>query len=107
MKWILIAIATLMPVNQAAASTAMVCLFKPLTMRFNLLVKNGHDMIQWEGGAFQAVVVEFEKPYMTVKHYASSATFKAVIDINNMRGYGGIKTYAGDASEGDIICALD
>lgn len=107
MKWIVVAIATLLPINQAMASTALVCLFKPLSLRFNVIENNNQQMIQWDGGAFQAVVVNFEKPYLTIEHYASTATFKALIDVSVMKGYGSIKMYSGEKSEGEIVCAFD
>jgi hypothetical protein len=94
-------------IPSAVQASALVCLFKPLSLRFNLISKNGDDMIQWESSGFQVVDAEFKEPYLTVKHYASSATFKAVIDVNKMQGYGGISTFKGEKSEGEIICALD
>lgn len=106
MKWLLVAVSVLWPIS-ASASDAFVCLFKPLKLRFNLLMKNGQDMIQWESAGFQAVVVEFENPMMVIKHYAPSATFKAVVDVSKMQGYGEINTFAGEKSGGEIICALD
>lgn len=108
MRRTLIAISVLFVTSaQAAAPTALMCLFKPLTLRFNLVSIDNQDMIQWESSGFQAVVATFDKRYLTVKHYAPSATFKAVIDMQSMQGYGGILTFKGENSEGDIICAVD
>lgn len=108
MRRTLIAISVLFAIPaQAAESTALMCLFKPLTLRFNLVTVSGQDMIQWESSGFQAVVATVEEHYLTVRHYAPSATFKAVIDIETMQGYGGITTFNGEKSEGSIICAPD
>lgn len=109
MKRLLIAILALLPsaVNAAPSSTALMCLFKPFNLRFNLLTKDEQDVIQWESKPFQAVVATFEKNYLTVKQYGSTATFKAVIDIKIMKGYGGIFPFSGDPTEGEIICAVD
>lgn len=83
------------------------CFFKPLGMRFNIVEKNGQDMIQWDGDSFQAVMAEFEDPYLTIRQYASAATFKAVIDIRQMKGYGNVTLFKGEKAEGEIICAFD
>jgi hypothetical protein len=107
MKRFLIVLLAVLPTAAMANPTAMLCLFKPLNARFNIVVKDGEDMIQWEGKGFQAVVAVFEDPYLTIKQYGTSATFKAVIDAKSMNGYGGIVPFTGKATEGDIICAWD
>lgn len=92
---------------QAASPTALLCLFEPLTMRFNLFTKDGQDVIQWESSGFQGVVINVTDGYFVVKHYAPSATFKAVIGVDTLRGYGEIETFKGEKSKGGIICAAD
>lgn len=72
-----------------------------------MVAKGDQDMIQWESKGFQAVVAEFEEPYLTIKQYGSTATFKAVIDVKQLRGYGGIIPFKGEKTEGSIICAFD
>lgn len=108
MKKTLIAIWVLLatPV-QAATPTALLCLFEPLAMRFNLFTKDGQDVIQWESSGFQGVVINVSDGYFVVKHYASTATFKAVISVTTLQGYGVVETFKGETSKGGIICAAD
>lgn len=108
MKRALIAIWALLatPVH-AATPTALLCLFEPLSMRFNLFTKDGQDVIQWETSAFQGVVINVSDGYFVVKHYASTATFKAVINVKTLQGYGVVETFKGESSKGGIICAAD
>lgn len=107
MRWIVITLAMMLPSTVWASNAAMMCLFKPLTLRFNLIGKDGNDLIQWESNAFQVVDAEFKEPYLTIKQYGTTATFKAVIDVNQMKGYGGISKFDGKKTEGEIICAFD
>lgn len=111
MKKVLLALLMVLPTVAWAAEVndqkALVCLYKPMNFRFNLVNNNGFDMIQWEGGPFQAVVLNVDEKYLTVKHYAKTATFKAVIDIKTLNGWGSISLYSGEKSDGEIICAVD
>lgn len=107
MKWVLLALLLVLPIAAKAEPTALVCLYEPLKMRFNLVNKNGIDMIQWEGNAFQAVVLTVDEKFLTIKHYGSTAIFKAIVDIKTLQGYGGIFLFSGDKTEGAIICATD
>lgn len=108
MKKALIAILVLCATSaQAATPTALLCLFEPLALRFNLFTKDGQDVIQWESSGFQGVVVNVSDGYFVVKHYASSATFKAVISVSTLQGYGMVETFKGETSKGGIICAAD
>ena len=97
----------LLPTVALASPSAMMCLYKPLNLRFNMIAKNGSDMIQWESMPFQVVDAEFKEPYLSIRQYGATATFKAVIDVNQMKGYGSTSQFSGEKSEGEIICAFD
>lgn len=107
MKKVLLALLLVLPTVARAEPTALMCLFEPLNFRFNLVNKNGVDMIQWEGSPFQAVVINSDGKYLTVHQYANTATFKAVIDIQTLKGYGAAHLFSGEDMEGRIICATD
>lgn len=111
MKRVLIAFLMALPTAAIAAQqttpTALMCFYKPLNLRFNIVTKDEQDMIQWESRSFQAVIFEYKKPYMTIKQYGTSATFKAVIDSTTLIGYGGITLFEGKSTEGEIVCAWD
>jgi hypothetical protein len=107
MRWIAVALVMMLPSKAWAEASAMMCLFKPLNLRFNMISKNGQDMIQWESNAFQVVDADFKEPYLTIKQYGTTATFKAIVDVSQMKGYGGISQFDGKKTEGEIICAFD
>lgn len=107
MKWVVLALSMLVPTAAYSEATALLCLYKPLGMRFDLVNKDGVDMIQWDSNPFQAVVVTVDSKYLTLKQYGHTATFKAVIDVKSLRGYGGIGLFSGEQTEGEIICATD
>ena len=104
---ILIALLIAFPTAAKAEATALMCLLEPVAIRFNLVNKNGIDMIQWDSNPFQAVVLTVDDKYLTVKQYGPTATFKAIIDIKTLQGYGGIMPFKGEKIEGKIICATD
>lgn len=107
MKRVLIAALMVLPTAAKAEVTALMCLLEPAAARFNLINKNGVDMIQWDSNPFQAVVLNNDGKYLIIKQYGSTATFKAVIDINTLKGYGGVFPFKGEKIEGNIICATD
>lgn len=111
MKRVLLALLMVLPTaalaTQPEDQKALVCLYKPMNFRFNLVNNNGIDMIQWEGAPFQAVVLNVDEKYLSVKHYAKTATFRALIDIKTLIGWGEISLYSGEKSQGEIICAVD
>ena len=109
MKKVLLALLLVLPTVAYAVEDqkALVCLYKPMNFRFNLVNSNGIDMIQWEGSPFQAVVLNVDEKYLSVKHYAKTATFKALIDIKTLLGWGEISLYSGEKTQGEIICAVD
>lgn len=107
MKRVLLAFLLILPTAAMASPTALICLYKPLGMRFNLVNEKGIDMIQWDSNPFQAVILTVDDKYLTIKQYGTTATFKAVIDVKTLRGYGGIGLFSGEKTEGEIICATD
>lgn len=107
MRWILASCLALMPISVSAAPTALMCFFKPLKARFNLITKDNQDMIQWESSNFQAIVTTNEDKFLVVRQYGATATFKAAIDVSSGVGYGIVSPFTGKPVEGDIICAAD
>lgn len=103
----LLALPTVAWAAEANDQKALVCLYKPMNFRFNLVNNKGIDMIQWEGGPFQAVVLNLDEKYLSVKHYANTATFRALIDPKTLIGWGEISLYSGEKTQGEIICAVD
>lgn len=107
MKKVLLALLMVLPVTAKAGDSALMCLFEPTATRFNVINQNGIDMIQWESNPFQAVVLTVDDKYLTIKQYGSTATFKALVDIKTLNGYGEISPFKGEKFSGKIICALD
>lgn len=107
MKKVLLALLLVLPTAAKAEPSALMCLFEPLKLRFNLVNKNGIDLIQWEGNPFTAVVLTVDDQYLTVRQYANTATFKALIDIKTLSGYGAAHLFSGEDVDGKIICATD
>lgn len=107
MKKVLLALLMVLPTAAKAEPTALLCLFEPLKLRFNLINDKGIDFIQWGSNPLQAVVLTADEKYLMVKQYANTATFKAVIDIKTLNGWGATHLFSGEDVDGKIICATD
>lgn len=107
MRKVLLAILMLLPTAANAEVSALLCLFEPAALRFNIINQNGTDLIQWSDKPFQAVVLNVDDKYLTIKQYGTTATFKAVVDIKTLKGYGGVFPFKGEKIEGGVICATD